>query len=94
VETAAYRIVQEALTNIARHADVREAQVEIWADDESLGIQVEDQGRGFDVAAVLESGMAHGLGGMKERIALLGGELTLDAKPGIGTRLFAELPLK
>jgi hypothetical protein len=51
VETAAYRIVQEALTNVARHATVHEATIRLWIDEGSLDIQVEDRGRGFNLAA-------------------------------------------
>jgi PAS domain S-box-containing protein len=92
VETAAYRIVQEALTNVARHADVDKVTVRLWAEQDSLNVQIEDQGAGFDLerAMVKESS---GLVGMRERAVLLGGELTIESTPGTGTRLVAELPL-
>jgi signal transduction histidine kinase len=92
VETAAYRVVQEALTNVARHAGVSTVSVRVWAEADALTVQVEDPGAGFDPGAVL-GGVAHGLTGMQERVALLGGELTIDSAPGAGTHLAARLPL-
>ncbi len=93
VETAAYRIVQEALTNVARHAGVGLAAVCLRASQDRLGVQIEDQGIGFDSEATLASGGSSGLTGMCERAALLGGQLTIESAPGAGTRVKAELPL-
>ncbi len=92
-ETAAFRIAQEALTNVARYAGVKEATVRLWSDGENLRIQVEDDGVGFDVEKVLGSRAAAGIAGMRERAQLLGGEFTLESAPGAGTRLTVELPL-
>jgi signal transduction histidine kinase len=92
LEITVFRIVQEALTNVARHAGVKRAQVEVWASDQELGLRVEDRGRGFDVAAALAAPTS-GLGGMRERCRLLGGTLTIQSEPGGGTRLAAEFPL-
>jgi signal transduction histidine kinase len=92
-ETAAYRIIQEALTNVARHARVEEVQVQIVLDDGTLRVQIDDQGVGFDPEAVLASGVCCGLSGMRQRAALLGGRLHLASGPGAGTRLTAELPI-
>lgn len=94
VETAAYRVVQEALTNIARHASVNEATVRAWVSEDMLGIQVEDRGTGFDPETVLTAGTTGGLTGMYERVTLLGGQLIVESAPGHGTRLTAELPLR
>ncbi|MBC8446936.1 MAG: PAS domain S-box protein [Chloroflexi bacterium] len=94
VETAAYRIVQEALTNVARHAGVSEVMVRLWANQDTLGVQIEDQGTGFDPEAALASGATNGLAGMRERPVLLGGQLTVESAPGAGTRVTAELPLR
>jgi PAS domain S-box-containing protein len=91
VETAAYRIVQEALTNVARHAGVPEAVVRLWADPGVLGVQVEDRGRGFALRAV--SAASAGLSGMRERARLLGGRLEVVSAPGAGTRVTTELPV-
>jgi PAS domain S-box-containing protein len=92
VETAAYRIVQEALTNVARHASVAEAWVRIRADPKALAVRIEDGGAGFVVQTAL-AGPSSGLAGMRERARLLGGRLTVESAPGAGTRLLAELPL-
>jgi PAS domain S-box-containing protein len=91
VETAAFRIVQEALTNVARHAGVMEAVVRLWYDAGLLGVQVEDRGDGFDPAKPGAS-TSGGLSGMRERASLLGGRLEVESGPGAGTRLTAELP--
>lgn len=94
VETAAYRLVQEALTNAARHAGVSEVTVRLWATSDTLGVQVQDHGQGFDVDAALAVGESSGLSGMRERAALLGGHLSVESSPGAGACLTAELPLR
>jgi signal transduction histidine kinase len=91
LETAAYQIVQEGLTNVARHAGAAEATVRAWADAATLHVQVEDAGRGFEPGVVPSS--ASGLSGMRERAALLGGRLSVESAPGAGTQLHAELPV-
>jgi len=94
VEIAAYRIVQEALTNIARHAQVHEATVTLWADPSGLGIEISDQGAGFDqTAATLANASSAGLAGIRERVASLGGSLKITSAPGTGTSVTVELPL-
>jgi signal transduction histidine kinase len=93
VETASYRLVQEALTNVARHAGVREATVRTWVADGQFFVQVQDEGSGFDARAVLADGTTLGLAGMYERTALLGGRLTIESQPGAGTRLTATLAI-
>jgi PAS domain S-box-containing protein len=92
VETTAYRIVQEALTNVARHAGVDEVTVRLWATSESLGIQVIDQGRGFSSDTAHNGFSTGGLAGMTERVTLLGGHLDIESTSQ-GTGLTAELPL-
>jgi signal transduction histidine kinase len=93
VETTIYRIVQEALTNIARHAKVNEAVVRLWSDENSIGVQIEDSGVGFEADAVPEAGNTSGLRGMRERAMLLGGSFTIETQLGRGTRVTAELPI-
>lgn len=93
VEIAVYRIVQEGLTNVARHAGVREVRVWLWRTEDQIGAQIEDQGHGFTPEQVLAAHTSSGLAGMVERARLLGGLLTIEANPGLGTRLTAELPL-
>jgi GAF domain-containing protein len=92
-ETGVYRIVQEALTNVARHGGVDEVTVRLWATDDVLGVQVEDHGAGFDPDTVLGAGRSGGLAGLRERAALLNGHLTVETQPGHGVRLTAEVPL-
>lgn len=93
VETAVYRLVQEALTNIARHAKVETANVHILVREKYLELSVEDQGAGFDVQTAFERRDALGLNGMRERVRLLDGDLNVDSTPGVGTRIFIRLPL-
>jgi signal transduction histidine kinase len=90
VEVAGYRIIQEALTNVARHAAVRRASVTVEASDGTLQVLVEDEGVGFDPAAVRTGA---GLGGMHERVTILEGDLEIVSAPGRGTRVSAQLPL-
>src|SRR5258706_8120510 len=92
VEITAYRIVQEALTNVARHAGVSEVTVRLWTDDDALWVVIADQGRGFDPQAA-RAHVSSGLAGMHERAALLGGELTIESTRAAGTRVTAALPL-
>lgn len=91
VETTAYRIVQEALTNVARHAGVTEVIVRLWTDGDMLSMVIADQGSGFDPQAV-RTARSIGLTGMAERATLLGGELTIESAAGVGTRVTAVVP--
>ena len=93
-ETAAYRIVQEALTNVARHADIGEVAVALRPVNGSLEMSIRDAGAGFDPEVVLESSTSTGLNGMRERAELLGGRLSVESLPGGGTTLTAHLPLE
>ena len=92
IEITTFHTVQEALNNVARHAGVTKATVEVWAGPRSLGARIEDRGRGFSVETALR-GHSSGLAGMRERCRLLGGQLTIESTPGTGTRLSIELPL-
>jgi PAS domain S-box-containing protein len=93
VETAAFRIVQEALTNVARHAAVRRALVRVYASGDGLSLQIEDEGAGFEVERAIADHAAVGLVGMRERASGLGGDLDIESSPGHGTRIHAELPI-
>ena len=93
VETAAYRIVQEALTNVARHAGVQDVVVRLRIDRGMLEMRIEDHGAGFDAQAAQAAGRSTGLLGMHERAWLAGGHLAVESTPGTGTRLTASLPL-
>jgi signal transduction histidine kinase len=94
IESCTYRIIQEAVTNVAKHAEATLCRVEIKRSAESLSISVEDDGKGFD-QAVAAGQAARGLGlvGVRERVARLGGTLRLESRPGSGTRLLVELPV-
>jgi signal transduction histidine kinase len=91
VETAAFRIAQEALTNVARHSGATSARVLVWIANELLMMQIEDDGAGFDAEAAWQQ-PSGGLSGMRERATLLGGRLAVDALPGRGTTISVELP--
>lgn len=93
IEIAVYRIVQESLTNVVRHAGVSAAQVLLRATDSAIVLRVEDEGHGFDAGREAESGGGIGLLGMRERARTLGGRVTVESAPGEGTALTIELPL-
>jgi PAS domain S-box-containing protein len=96
VETCLYRLVQEALTNIARHTHARSVGIALKRSGESVELTVSDDGAGFDVEAARQaaaSGGRLGLVGLRERIAALGGGLEIRSRPGHGTVLAARLPL-
>ncbi len=92
LEITVYRIVQEALTNVIRHAGVTQVGVNIWSDNQSLNLQIVDRGKGFDAAEALARHDSSGLSGMRERARLLGGELVVESTPGEGTSLSLRLP--
>jgi len=93
VETVLYRVVQESLTNIARHAEARHVTIAIRQEDETLHVEVADDGHGFDVEDILSAQRGLGLLGMQERIELLGGQFILNSTPGSGTRIAIQLTL-
>src|SRR5215207_5556648 len=92
VEAALYRICQEALTNVGRHAGAGRVSVRLVATPEQVQLSVEDDGRGFDPSGV--SGDHHGLVGMRERAEMLGGVLGVRSGAGEGTRVEATVPLE
>jgi PAS domain S-box-containing protein len=96
VETVAYRVVQEALTNARRHAGASAVRVRVRVRGGELVLRVEDDGRGFDVAAMRQralAGESFGLLGMEERVRLLGGRFLLATRPGAGTVVEARLSI-
>ena len=93
IETAAYRIIQEALTNIARYAQVKTVFVGLAIQEETLWVEAGDKGKGFDTSAILERPTA-GLGGMRERAELAGGYLVVRSVLNQGTQVIAALPIK
>lgn len=94
VETAVFRIAQEALTNIVRHAAARTAAVELRCVGNRLQLIVIDDGVGFDAHTSRLAGNQFGITGMRERALLLGGELTIFSEPGSGTRVSAVITVE
>jgi two-component system NarL family sensor kinase len=92
VEAALYRICQETLTNVARHAGAERVAIRLVATPERVRLVVEDDGRGFDASRVPEG--RHGIVGMRERAEMLGGTLEVRSGPGAGTRIEATVPLE
>ena len=91
IETAVFRIVQEALTNVARHAKATRAAVRLHATDSYVHLEIADNGTGFDVAAA-QPRASTGVSSMRERAELLGGSFFIESGAGHGTRLIVELP--
>ncbi|GLC25122.1 GAF domain-containing protein [Roseisolibacter agri] len=97
VGSALYRIVQEALTNVAKHADASQVSVIVDRPDGAVRLIVEDDGRGFDVDTTTARARAErrlGLAGMQERAAIVGGTVTVESSPGSGTALYVRLPVE
>jgi signal transduction histidine kinase len=96
VETALYRITQEALTNVTRHARARHATVQVTRTPQEIVCRIRDDGRGFDPSAVATDAAGRGLGleGIRERVSTLGGVLEIDSGPTSGTELLVRLPLE
>lgn len=94
IAITAFRVVQEALTNCARHAQVKE--ISVWAiiSNNELVIQVEDHGQGFDTRLIVDRHNSSGLTGMRERVRLVGGRFQVLSKPGQGTQVMAVLPVR
>ncbi len=91
-EITLFRVIQELVTNIIRHAQTDEIFVQFVASDNRLNIIVEDHGVGFDTNNIKSNGI--GLSNMKERIATIGGEFTIDSVPGEGTTVIIDIPFK
>jgi signal transduction histidine kinase len=92
IEITAYRIVQEALTNVARYAQVKEVMVGLALQNKTLWVEVLDKGKGFDSSKGLDKPTS-GLGGMQERANLVGGYLTIRSFINQGTQILAALPV-
>ncbi|MEA3114263.1 MAG: hypothetical protein QOG58_4062 [Caballeronia sp.] len=90
--TAVFRIVQESLTNVSRHAGASRVAVTLVSTDLALDLRVSDDGQGFDLDSA-QGGYSYGLLGMSERARLIGGTLQVDSAPGAGTMVSINLPL-
>ncbi len=96
VELVLYRVAQEALTNVAKHANARHVSLDLDRSPDDVTISIRDDGRGFDPAVVAASdgrGLGLGIFGMEERVALVGGRFKIWSRPGNGTEIFAFIPL-
>lgn len=94
LETTCYRVVQEGLTNVIRHARAGQVSVKVTVNTDALEVEVVDDGIGLPAAVRAESNAGHGLVGMRERVELLGGRLDIATESDGGTRLSAVIPLR
>jgi signal transduction histidine kinase len=97
VEAALFRIAQEALVNVRKHAGPTRVRVCLEREDHLVRLEVQDWGRGFDEASVAPPGHAGehiGLRAMRERVAYFGGRFSVETSPGTGTRILAEVPVR
>jgi signal transduction histidine kinase len=93
IRIALFRVAQEALGNVAKHAQASQAKVVLRFEEGSVGVRVEDDGRGFNMEKISkEDRKTWGLLGMEERASLLGGKFLLDSKPGKGTIVLVTIP--
>lgn len=109
IETALYRVVQEAINNIARHAAARNVEIELFLKNGLTSVKITDDGIGFDPGELNSGGVSEvdqqglplsvntrglGLLGMQERIQLLGGEMEITSAPGSGTQIYIQVPIQ
>jgi signal transduction histidine kinase len=92
IETALYRVVQESLTNIVKHAHAGRVSILLTRKPSSVAAVIEDDGEGFETGSTRQGGF--GLDGMRERLALLDGALQIESSEGSGTTVVAEVPLR
>jgi len=94
-EAAVFRVCQEAMSNILRHAQADSVLIQVGPKDGTLRIEIEDDGRGFDPAEAAANAERppFGLMGIRERVEMLGGRVSIDSAPGQGTRIEIDVPL-
>jgi signal transduction histidine kinase len=95
IETAFYRIVQEALNNIAKHAQADRVEISLVKRDSKIFASIQDNGKGFDLGKVLHPESperSFGIVGIQERVSLLGGQMEIQSRPGFGTLIAIEIP--
>jgi len=96
VEVALFRITQEAINNITKHAEATNVAIDLQCDGEKCVLRIEDDGKGFDVEEITrveKTGRGVGLFGMKERVTLVGGRCSIESQRGRGTTIVSEVPL-
>jgi PAS domain S-box-containing protein len=97
LETTLYRVTQEALTNVLRHATAKRVSVLLERRKDSISLIIEDDGAGFDTTTIFHAARSRGklgLLGMQERVAMVGGTIEIESNPGAGTTIFARIPLE
>lgn len=94
VKAAIFRLVQECLNNVEKHAKAKSVQVKLEFVQDSLSLVVKDDGVGFDLDERMGTGGSFGLLGMKERTQLLEGQIEVQSAPGEGTKVLFQIPLK
>jgi signal transduction histidine kinase len=96
IETVLYRVTQEAITNVLRHARSGKVSVVMSRQGNEVSLIIEDDGAGFNPEKIMEDGDKSRLGlrGMRERVSLAGGTLTIESRPGSGTSIFVRIPLR
>ncbi len=93
IEITLYRVTQEALTNVERHANARQVWLTVWQKDSMIWVEVKDDGKGFSCSAQGSDDCGIGLMNMRERTEILSGDFSVRSKPGMGTRVRAGLAL-
>ena len=94
METTIFRIIQEATTNVVRHSGASTVSINLAVTNSMVNASVEDNGKGFDVEAALQASESWGLRGIRERVGLVGGQLSIKSVPGQGTHIKFQIPLE
>jgi signal transduction histidine kinase len=97
MEINLFRVVQEALNNVLKHAEANHVRIELTASVSAVTLRIEDDGRGFDVKKEFARALTDrrmGLWSIEQRVSMLGGEVTIRSKPGHGTRIDVEVPYR
>jgi signal transduction histidine kinase len=92
IETVLFRVAQEALRNVVRHAHVRRARILLVFEPQEITLKIEDSGIGFNPVESFTPPRGWGLAGMRERIESVGGQLSIQSEPGVGTIVEVEVP--
>jgi signal transduction histidine kinase len=95
LKVAIFRIVQEALNNVAKHSGAKRVEVSVIENEDSIGLVIQDEGVGFDLNSTIKenSGRGIGLAGMRERVEVTAGTFRIESAPGKGTTLRAFWPI-
>jgi two-component system sensor histidine kinase UhpB len=93
VETVLFRVAQEALQNVVRHAQVRQARIVLVYQSQEITLKIEDSGVGFNPVQSFAPPRGWGLAGMRERVESVGGQLSIESRPGIGTIVEVAVPV-